>query len=231
MNTIELFSGTKSFSKVAEKLGHSTLTIDNNPKLLPNITADIIELNMPKVWFDVLWASPPCTGFSVASIGSHWTGGREAYIPKSDTARLGIALVKRTIEIINFYKRINPNLIWFIENPMGVLRKMPFMQSLKRNTVTYCKYGDTRMKPTDIWTNSTWTPRPRCKNGDKCHVAAPRGSRTGTQGLKNAKYRGVIPPNLFIEIFKSINNEGPAPFPSNGLTMQDTTQPTTEIKS
>ena len=32
-----------------------------------------------------------------------------------------------------------------------------------------------------------------CHNGDSCHESAPRGSKTGTQGLKNAKERSVIP--------------------------------------
>ena len=70
--------------------------------------------------------------------------------------------------------------------------------TLEDNIVTHnCKYGDTRMKPTDIWTNH---PKPKflpmCKNGDPCHVSAPRGSRTGTQGLKGAKERSVIPQKL-----------------------------------
>lgn len=43
-----------------------------------------------------------------------------------------------------------------------------------------------------------------CKNGDKCHESAPRGSKTGTQGLKNAKLRGIIPEKLFYEIFEVI---------------------------
>ena len=77
------------------------------------------------------------------------------------------------------------------------MRNMTWMQDLPRYTVTYCKYGDTRMKPTDIWTNH---PKPKflpmCKNGDPCHVSAPRGSRTGTQGLKGAKERSVIPQKL-----------------------------------
>jgi hypothetical protein len=60
------------------------------------------------------------------------------------------------------------------------------------------------MKPTDIWTNSTkWIPRAMCKNGAPCHVAAPRGSRTGTQGLKGAYERSKIPNQLCIEILKS----------------------------
>ena len=74
---------------------------------------------------------------------------------------------------------------------------MDFMQDLPRHTVTYCQYGDSRMKPTDIWTNH---PNPKfkqpCKNGDTCHTPAPRGSRTGTQGLKGSKERSVIPKDL-----------------------------------
>lgn len=74
---------------------------------------------------------------------------------------------------------------------------MDFMNGLPRYTVTYCKYGDTRMKPTDIWTNHR-NPQflPMCHNGDPCHVSAPRGAKTGTQGLKGSKERSVIPPKL-----------------------------------
>jgi hypothetical protein len=108
--------------------------------------------------------------------------------------------VKKTIEVIEYFQ---PE-YWFIENPRGVLRKMPFMERFKRNTVTYCQYGDERMKPTDIWTNSDkWIPRKMCKNGDPCHVAAPRGSRTGTQGRSNAYERSKIPDQLCLEILKS----------------------------
>lgn len=74
---------------------------------------------------------------------------------------------------------------------------MAWMQDLPRYTVTYCQYGDTRMKPTDIWTNHKNPEfKPPCKNGDPCHVPAPRGARTGTQGLKGAKEKGVIPQKL-----------------------------------
>jgi hypothetical protein len=62
------------------------------------------------------------------------------------------------------------------------------------------------MKPTDIWSNHP-NPnfKPTCKNGDTCHEAAPRGSKTGTQGLKNAMDRGVIPPQLCKHIFEICN--------------------------
>lgn len=78
------------------------------------------------------------------------------------------------------------------------------MQDFTRNTVTYCQYGEERMKPTDIWTNSdVWIPKPACKNGDPCHVAAPRGSSTGTQGLKGAYERSKLPAELCREVLTS----------------------------
>jgi site-specific DNA-cytosine methylase len=203
MNTIELFCGTKSFSKVAKDLDHKTFTVDNNEYFKPDICKDILQLkrkDLPKQ-IDIVWASPPCTCFSVASIGSTWCGN---YCPKRVETALGIAYVLKTLKLI---EEIKPK-YWFIENPRGVLRKMAFMKDLPRYTITYCQYGDNRMKPTDIWTNFDWKPKPMCKNGDKCHESAPRGSKTGTQGLKEKMERGIIPRELFIEIFKQLKESG-----------------------
>jgi len=197
MKTIELFCGTKSFSNVARELGHQTFTVDNNPIFTPNLLKDLLLVNKNDFPYqpDILWASPPCQCFSVASIGTHWN---RDHTPKTSQAENAISLVWKTLQII---KELQPT-YWFIENPRGMLRKLPMIQKLHRKTVTYCQYGDTRMKPTDIWTNLIWwQSRPACKNGSPCHIAAPRGSRTGTQGLKDATERGKIPEELFIEIF------------------------------
>ena len=204
MNTVELFSGTRSFSKVAISRGHKTFTIELDKRFEADLYKDILEVqrkDLPKR-IDVLWASPPCTCFSVASIGSSWCGN---YSPSRYETALGMAYVLKTLKLIKEIQVTNPNLIWFIENPRGVLRKMAFMDGMHRNTITYCQYGDTRMKPTDIWTNNrSWIPKPMCKNGDSCHISAPRGSKTGTQGLKGNMERSIIPPLLFEEIFDSI---------------------------
>src|ERR1041385_9201344 len=127
--TLELFCGTKSFSKVAERLGHSTFTVDNDPQHEPDLVADMMRIApsmLPRV--DILWASPPCTAFSVAAIGHHWTGGHRAYIPKTEAAQLGISLVKKTLDLI---EKTRPK-YWFIENPRGVLRKLPMMGGVRR---------------------------------------------------------------------------------------------------
>ncbi len=199
MNVLELFAGSRSIGKEAEKLGMNVFSSDLIEFDGINYPVSILDFDVSKVPFkpDIIWASPPCTGFSVAAIGRNWNHDKT---PKTDSARLGILLVEKTIEIINYY---NPT-YWFIENPRGMLRKMPIMEQFKRNSVTYCQYGDERMKPTDIWTNSSaWIPKPTCKNGDSCHVSAPRASSTGTQGLKNAYERSKIPSELCFEILKS----------------------------
>lgn len=74
---------------------------------------------------------------------------------------------------------------------------MNFMNGLPRYTVTYCQYGDFRMKPTDIWTNHPDPQfKPPCHNGDPCHEASPRGSQNGTIRLKNSMERSRIPQQL-----------------------------------
>ncbi len=202
MKVLELFAGSRSVGKIAESLGMEVFSSDLIEFEGIHYPISILDFDVSKVPFqpDVIWASPPCTGFSVAAIGHHWAGGKGAYIPKTETAKLGIELVKKTLEIINHFQPT----YWFMENPRGVLRKLDVVKGLKKNSVTYCQYGDERMKPTDIWTNSdVWTPKPMCKNGDPCHVAAPRGSRTGTQGRANAYERSKIPADLCLEILKS----------------------------
>ena len=202
MKVLELFAGSRSVGKIAEQLGMEVFSSDLIEFEGIHYPISILDFDVTKVPFrpDIIWASPPCTGFSVAAIGHHWSGGKGAYIPKTETAKLGIELVRKTLEIINHFQPT----YWFMENPRGVLRKLDVVKGLKKNSVTYCQYGDERMKPTDIWTNSdVWIPKPMCKNGDSCHVAAPRGSRTGTQGRANAYERSKIPEQLCEEILKS----------------------------
>ena len=204
MKLLELFAGSRSVGKQAEDIGYEVYSSDINAFKDINYVSDILQFDTDKVPFipDIIWASPPCTFFSVASIGRHWNIDNT---PKTDNAVLGVKIVQKTIDIIKHYQQLNPNLIYFVENPRGKLRKLPVTDFFdKRHTVTYCQYGDNRMKPTDIWTNSDkWIPRSICKNGDTCHEAAPRGSQTGTQGIKGDYNRSMIPKQLCLEILKS----------------------------
>lgn len=201
MKVLELFAGTSSFGNVAKRGGHTVFTSDFDSQFGTDYCVDILNFDVDRLpWKpDLIWASPPCETFSVASIGHHWKGGNKAYQPRTEAAERGQLYVKKALEII---EQLKPK-YWVIENPRGLLRKMSFMEGLPRHTVTYCQYGDTRMKPTDIWTNISWEPRLMCKNGMPCHVAAPRGSSTGTQGIKTYKDRSRIPQQLCSEILEA----------------------------
>ena len=201
IKVLDLFSGSRSFSRQAQLMGMETFTSDINAFEGIDYVTDILEFDVNKLpWKpDIIWASPPCTCFSVASIGRNWALPDRT--PKTPGAHLAITIVQKTADII---KQLDPH-FFFIENPRGMLRTLPVLSHIPfLQTVTYCQYGDTRMKPTDIWTNSTqWLPRPACNNGDPCHTAAPRGSATGTQGLKNAYEKSKVPDALCIEILQS----------------------------
>ena len=199
---LELFAGTRSIGKAFEERGHEVFSVEWN-KDFENIDLykDIGELTAQEVLDkfghpDVVWMSYDCTSYSIAGISHHRKKN-----PK--TGNLDPISNQHCLDLV---RELKPT-YWFIENPVGGLRKMSFMQGLPRYTVTYCQYtlnlppNQRRKKPTDIFTNH---PNPKfklpCKNGDPCHVAAPRGSRTGTQGIKGSILRSVIPHDLCYHI-------------------------------
>ena len=207
MNILELFAGTRSIGKAFEAAGHEVFSVEWDKKfenidlyadILTVTAADILEkFGKP----DVIWASPDCTTFSIAAISHHRRRNPETgnLDPVSEYAKFCDKVDRHVLELI---RELNPK-FYFIENPRGGMRKMTWMRELPRHTVTYCQYEldkpvtERRMKPTDIWTNHP-NPKfkPMCKNGDPCHASAPRGAKTGTQGLKGSKERSVIPQML-----------------------------------
>lgn len=212
LTVLELFSGSGDISKRFRERGHQAYTVDFNLDYDPDLVADVETLSTEEIIIlcgkkpDVIWASPDCTTYSVAGIGKHRRKDYSKYnkscgsfelSPKSEYAKKCDSVNIHLIDLIN---ELKPK-YFFIENPVGGLRKMPFMANIPRYTVTYCQYGDTRMKPTDIWTNHPDPKfKPPCHKGDKCHVAAPRGSPTGTNGMKCAYDRARIPMQLIDHI-------------------------------
>jgi site-specific DNA-cytosine methylase len=203
MKILELFSGTGSFSNVAKERGHEVFTVDIDGSFNPSLTIDIMDLTPQMILDkfgkpDVIWASPPCTTFSVASIYRYWKDGK----PSNEKTLRGIEIVKKTIAII---KLLNPK-YFIIENPRGMLRKQEFMFEFKRDTVSYCQYGDRIMKPTDIWNNISSFSGKICRPKAPCHERASRGAKKGVQGIYNAEYggspknRAIVPKQLCEEI-------------------------------
>lgn len=212
MKVLELFAGTRSISKAFEKAGHETYSVEWNKDFenitmyedISNLTAEMV-LGMCGGRPDVIWASPDCTTYSVAAISRHRR--REANGNLKAITEYAEFCDRTNAHVVELIKELDPK-YWFIENPRGAMRKMDFMQGLPRYTVTYCQYGETRMKPTDIWTNHP-DPRfkPACKNGDPCHERAPRGATTGTQSIKGARDRSIIPKELCEHIVRICEEE------------------------
>lgn len=188
VRVLDLFAGLRGWSEPFAERGHDVFSIDLDERFDVSLHADILTLTPNDLpWRpDIILASPPCEAFSVMTIGRNWT--RE-HTPKTDKARLAIALVESTRRLID---DLAPA-YFVIENPRAKLRKLGMLNDLDRRTVTYCQYGEPFMKPTDLWGGfpPSLVTRPMCRPRAACHVAAARGSRTGIQsGSDRTKFRG-----------------------------------------
>ena len=157
--TLDLFCGTKSFSKVAEKNGYETYTLDILEKFNPTFCCDLMNWDykqFPVGYFDIIWASPNCKDYS--SLNFLRKGEKD--LTESNN------LIKRVLEIIDYYK---PK-YWYLENPQtGKLKLQEFMMDLSYNDVDYCKYGFNYRKRTRIWNNNpNWTGKILCKKNNYC---------------------------------------------------------------
>ena len=169
MNILELFSGTGSIGKICKELDWNCLSIDRD--LPADINIDILEWDYkqyPNDSFDIVWASPPCAVWS--KLQDCWLGRKKKdgiiftkEILNENIELYGKPLVDRTLEIIEYFKQGNPNLIYFIENP--ATSKMKDYIKMDSVVVSYCKYADWGYrKNTRIWSNvKGFTPK-ICKN-------------------------------------------------------------------
>ncbi len=153
MKVLELFAGSRSIGKAAESLSMEVFSSDINAFDGIDYVVDILDFDVNNVPFvpDIIWASPPCTSYSIAAISHH----RDGQKPRTPFAEKSDRMIAKVHDIIDYFIAINPDVVYFIENPRGMLRKMDFMRRhVIRRCVTYCQYGDNRMNTTDIWTNT-----------------------------------------------------------------------------
>ena len=202
----DFFAGTGSATQAFEDAGHKVVKVEldeyfqADERDILTLTADtlIAKYGQP----DFIWASPPCQKFSVASLWKYWEGSRGHSVPKHPAVYEALALVEHTIKLM---QNLNPTRGWIMENPRGMLRSQSVVKDLRRWSITYCQYGDTRMKPTDLWGTIEWTPRPMCKPRATCHESSPAGTNAGGTGkLRNARLRSMIPYELGLEILNDI---------------------------
>jgi len=214
LRVLDLFSGLNGWGDPFRDTGHEVFSIDNDRRFDADAYLDIGDvaavLDVVPWQPDVILASPPCNSFSTGSMGKMWTYGSHPSPKRTDRypdghpiAVEGMRLVLATLRIIAV---LRPT-YWVIENPRGRLRSLDLLAGIERHTVWYCRLGLDRAKPTDLWgvfPEGTALP-PACHNrrpghGPGCacrdHVAAPRGSRTGTQGGVSTAEAGRIPRQL-----------------------------------
>ena len=206
MRLLELFSGTKSVSKAIGYKFTEIVSLDNMNKYKPNICVDILEWDYkqyPSDYFNVIWASPPCTEYSILK---HNTG-MKTNIDSADS------IVLRVFDIIDYF---NPK-YWFIENPYsGLLKKRDFMELLPFYDVDYCRFSEWGYKKkTRIWTNIDYKDM-LCEGKDKCKNMIGRFHKVSFGGQGRPKehiyikcpagdtaYR--IPELLIKDLFEKIN--------------------------
>lgn len=186
MRILDLWCGSKSATQAFEDAGHEVISVDVLSIWKPTICKDIIDVTVEELAdygeFDFIWASPDCTVYSIANLHSGHYKLPDPN-PQTQLARYMERRMKHTLHLIEGLK---PRIGFLIENPRGLLRKLPLLRHLARRTLTYCSYGDIRMKPTDVWGMLPgWAPRPPCHNENPLcdHERSPRGSVSGTQGL------------------------------------------------
>ena len=193
MRILELFAGTGSIGKWARQNGHEVVSLDLDKKSGATHTCDI------RMWdymvyapgyFDVCWASPPCT---------QWSRCRTTGPPRDLEGARGI--VRKTLEIIDY---LQPT-IFYIENPQtGMLKEQDIMAHLPYFDVDYCAFGYLYRKRTRIWSNIAKPNMTRLCGGLDCHAivwssTTRRYSHIATfGGIRNFSLaqKHSIPPDL-----------------------------------
>lgn len=169
MQILDLFSGLGGWNEAFKERGHKVYTLDINPIFEADFICDIRDFH-ENLNIDVILASPPCNKLSLLQKRVHWD---EDLKPRTEEAIESMRIIEETLRVI---EELNPK-YFIIENPVGVLRKLPILSHLERRYITYCQYGFPFMKPTDLWGGfpETLILRPPCKKGDNCHLRAKRG--------------------------------------------------------
>jgi hypothetical protein len=170
---LELFSGTGSVGRAFIEKGWEVVSVDLDPKANSTITANILtwdyKIEEPG-YFDSIWASPPCTNYSIART----TAKTPRDLDGSDR------LVQRVLDIIEFFEPSS----YFMENPQtGLMKTRSVVAGIPFKDISYCKYGYAYKKATRIWTNCKLSP---------CSFFAEFGNHSKSAQRGPGKLKGIL---------------------------------------
>ena len=229
LKLLELFKGTGSVGKAAKRKGMEVKSLDFLEKYKPDILADMLTWDYKK-WSqensfipDLIWASPPCNTFSPLAYPLKERNTKTA-TPYSARAKQGTQILYRTLEVIRHFQKLNPKLLFVIENPRGMMRMDAKMKKLPMETTTYCAYGDFKRKPTDFWNNLpnglTLKPLGPCPNPEKV---------VRVDKLKTIEERYSIPQRLMTKLLTEMATQyGEKPKNVIGGMMMNAKRPTAD---
>ena len=207
---LSIFDGTGSMSRIFEEAGWEIQSLDLIGTHGATLVTDIRKWDYStEPAPDVLWAGCPCEQYSIARTRAKTCRNFE----------LADSLVAKTWEIVQHFLNLNPNMLYFIENPASSLlwqRKVsePFPT---RIVLDYCSYGTLYRKRTKLATNSNYNPRPLCKPAT-CHacrngkhiMSAQKGPSKGNDynfDLCTLDQLHAYPPQLCQEICRYCSNQ------------------------
>lgn len=243
MIAFELFSGSQSFRKVAEPIGIKCYSLDFKQwrDLHTDWLVDYMQFDVQKAVKevgvpDLVWASPDCAVFSIASGDTHFD--KRSLAPKTVKAVKSIEVVQKLCNDILWLLSINPNLIFWIENPNGRMKWLPFLQETNLlftqpienyRVVEFdqCAYGREYKKTTNLFTNDRLFVPKHCI-GESCHHSRSNDGKSAWKNheCKDTKggylQRAMLPPALFIDLLKPYHYEAKpihrfAPFAPNNV--------------
>ena len=233
MKILDLFSGLQSVKKALEKdseIDYKGIDIYDPDENYKNIKLDltqddIIEYvkNLLGNWKpDVIWASPVCNKFSIATTGP---GGNTYFIVENgnirprkkeeyihvkhnkfnlkperwdefaNEANLALKMYDNMKKIIEYYK-----VPFFIENPKNALSKYILKEYIK-NFTNYCMWDDSfSKKPTTIYSNRKF-------DLEKCNHSKHENNleyMKKPKGVKQYAYRSRVPKKLIKKLFKEL---------------------------
>ena len=203
MRLLELFSGTKSISKVAKTLDWDTLSLDIDSTHSPDLCMDILDWDETQYkpdHFDIIWASCPCEAYSTART--------VAKISRDDAMEASDKLLAKTLQIIEYF-----GCTYCIENPAtSGLWKRDVAAALTTVVTSYCCYGYAYRKDTKLASNIPLV-LPRCLGKGKCPAMcggrhkehAQKGGGGSMPRYKSRDELHSIPQGLVCEICRQVN--------------------------